>query len=209
MEKNLEKINVDLKKILGVLPAVSKDLNKYVLTGVFVKDFLINNKVYREYVGCDGKILLLIREEIEKAELLDGIILLINKFTLKSSFKKMTELKIELQKVNNSYINTNFNINFEIIEGVYPTYVNVIPQQIAEINEQFVINWNYLKIIKEFFNKKDLQYCFYSKGKNQQLVQADRDNNGIIKLAVVMPITTVYLQDRDTTNKILKEFSKI
>jgi hypothetical protein len=209
MKHNLEKINVDLKKILGVLPAVSKDLQRYVLMGVYIKDFLINNKVYREYVGCDGKILLLIREEIEKAEILDGITLLINKVILKSSFKKMEELKIELQKVNNSYINTDFNINFEIIDGVYPNYSNVIPKQITDFNEQFIINWNYLKIIKEFFNKKDLQYCFYSIGKNKQLVQADRDYKGTIKIAVVMPITNGYLQDKKTTNEILKEFSKV
>lgn len=214
----MKKLNLDLKKLLAVKVACSIDKNRYVLNGVFVKDYQKNGEIIRDYVATNGRVMLVIREKIKEMELKNGIIIFFDKIKIEKKFLKMDELKTEFyyNEKQTNIINDTFNLNFEIdTESCYPNYFNVIPNKVVEFDKQFVIDTDYLKLQKEFFKSSNLQnqtnmHFLYSKDltdNTPKIIADNRDN--IIKLFIVMPLQTHYLQNLETTNKILKEFSNI
>ena len=212
----MKKLNLDLKKLLAVKVACSTDKIRYVLNGVFVKDYQKNGEIIRDYVATDGRIMLLIREKIKEMELKNGVIIYFDKIKIEKKFLKMEELKTEFyyNEKQTNIINDIFNLNFEIdLESCYPNYFNVIPTKVVEYNKQFVIDTEYLKLQKDFFKSSNIQlnmHFLYSKDLTEntpKIIADNRDN--IIKLFIVMPMQTSYLQNLDNTNKILKEFTNI
>lgn len=217
----MNNIKLDVKKLELLKMGASKDKQRYVINGILVKDFKKNDKFYRDYVSTDGKILLLIREPIEKIEIdkkfnSNELILFFDKIKLSNKFKNMEELKIDFQVMNNHYlVNNDFGIQLEFDNDVvYPKYNNVIPDNIKEFDKQFIIDSQYLEVCKKFFLTKTREigkhyfYRFYSNGIRQPKVICERIGK-LIKLLVVMEMDCSCLTNLEDTNKILKELKEI
>ena len=208
----MKKITLDVKKLQLLKIGCSKEEQKYILTGISIKDFRHKNgNCYRDYVSTDGKILLLIREKIKDIELLGNIVIFFDKIILPSNVKNFEELKLDFEITNNKLINTVYNIILDYDrESIYPNYAKIIPDSVKETDKQIVIDYNYLKIIDKFFNNiRYNHFKFYTDKDNRGInVQLERKND-TTKLMLIMGINTINLTDINTTNKILKEFNNI
>lgn len=213
-------LKLDIKKILYVKKACTKEESKYILQSVHIRDIKTkDNKCYRDYIGCDGKIFLLIREPIEQIEIEnDGINIFFNKIDLPLKIRKLNHIYADFEVNTDMFINREFNIVFNIDrESIYPNFDKIIPISVIETNYQVVIDSKYLDISKNFFDsikEKVDYYKFYTayNGNNKngfrQVKLQIQQNKDIIKLLLVMEIDSVYLADLKTTNNLLKEFTR-
>ena len=201
----MNKIIVDLKKILRVGKAVSTEPQKYILHGVLIKDFEKNGQFYRDYVATDGRIMLIEREKREKIELENPIIAKPEKVKLTRAEQKFDGIDIELTEIDGNYHHKYGK--FEKIDGCYPNYWAIFKKELKETTVHNYINNKYLKLASEFF-ETDKAIKFYSEKDKQEEPQFALDYNcNIFKMAVIMPMHCLEITDIKEINKNLQKWA--
>lgn len=209
----MEKITLDLKKLELMKIGCRSDENRYVLNGIFIKDFTQNGKNYREYISCDGCIGLYFREKTEKIQIdfKNDFIVYFDKLNIPKQFKKFSTCDIDFEISKNKLINSDFNIILDINEDdKYPEFKKtIIPEKLKKDETQFIINEKYLSIAKKFFKTEFLNY-FYSNGKNKPKFLFDiNDIDDTIKILAVMEQTANFKYDIEKINKTLHNIKQL
>lgn len=199
------KIIVDLKKILRVGKAVSTDPQRYVINGVYITDFEKNGKFYRDYVGTDGRIMLIEREERKKIELEKGIILRPEKVKLTRQEQKFDGIDIELTELDGNYHHRYGK--FEKIDGCYPTYWEILKSEVKETTVFNYLHHTYLKMTTEFFDTTKAVKFYSEKNVAEEPQFAFDYNYNGIKIAVIMPMHCIECEDIKKINENLKKWN--
>lgn len=209
----MEKITLDLKKLELMKIGCSSDKNRYILNGIYIKDFTQNGNNYREYISTDGRVGLYLREKIEKIQIdfKNDFIVYFDKLNIPKQFKKFSTCDIDFEIVKNKLINSDFNIILDINEDdKYPDFKKmIIPEKLKKDETQFIINEKYLSIAKKFLHTEFLNY-FYSNGKSQPKFLFDiNDRDDTIKIFVVMEQRADFKYDTEKINKTLHNIKQI
>ena len=143
----MKEITINLKFIDDCMSVVSKEESRYFLMGVLIKD----TNGMRQYVGTNGHILVFHQEEA-LGENIDTEIILkpLSKIKIRKKSEEEDKYGI-LQIIDHETAlirSNNQKIACDIIDGTYPDFEKIIPNQETEEATKYIkFNPSYMRIV--------------------------------------------------------------
>lgn len=167
------KINLDY--INAVAPAQSTEQARYYLNCVYIEDA----NGYRNYTATNGHILLTCKEELtpDDERLPKGLML-----RTKAIKKPKGYIYAMGELIKPELLNIQGVACIELIDGSYPDYERIIPQNTSEINEYIAFDGKYLQMVEKFIDNYDIYTHPHGEGNGYAVLWENGD-----KRAVLMP----------------------
>ena len=173
-------INIDFlnKCVLGA----STDNTRYYLQGVNIQDI----DGWRHYCGTNGHILIHCKETIEPDDegLPEPITLKMDK-PIADKFNGHTNMILNTKEMFATFKLSKIT-SLAIIDGAYPDYFKVIPNNPSEPTEFSFFDWHYLQTVEKVLGKFEKTYAILQDNADAPAVFTRADVEGVE--VVIMPI---------------------
>lgn len=139
----METYEINTEFFKKCLRAVSRDVHRYYITGVYIHD----KEGIRHYVGTEGHILVHCKEKAVGPVLKEGIII---KPTTPLGIRKcLPYVPLKVYDETTAILHLDKRILCDIIDGQYPNYERVIPTDVKPETEYVAMEPEYLMLMKK------------------------------------------------------------